>query len=310
MGPARPPPRARRPPARAPDAARNSWLLTSLATVPAPGGPTWKTWPANGSSSGSIGGDVVGRAADHHAELARLGLDPPTRHRGVDEADAGGGAAAVQRPHDVGRVGREVDDARRAGIGGEHAVGAGHGLLDVGRSGQRQEHAPRPARRGGGRRHRRGTDRRRPSRTTSGRGRARRSPAATRWPAIGAPIVPVPTNPITVPPEAMPWDRRSIVPGHVAAGTSIGGPAGSPPTVAGSEVSASVRRRPGGESEVRRLLRAVGTEALDPGVRAPGVPQRARSRSGSPTSSGSTRCGASSTTSSRSTRTPRRPSCS
>ena len=154
------------------------------------------------------GGDVVGRAADHHAQLARHRLHPTAGHRRVDEADAGGGAAGVQRPHDIGRVGREVDDARRAGVGGEHAVRAGHGLLDVGRSGQRQEDAPGPAGGGGGRRHRRGARRRRSSRTTTGRGTRTSYPAATRWPAIGAPIVPVPTNPITVPPDAMALDRR------------------------------------------------------------------------------------------------------
>ena len=138
--------------------------------------------------------------------------------------------AAAQRScsaaHDVRRVGREVDDARRSGIGGEHAAGADDGRLDVGRAGQRQEHA-RARRSAASARRRRRRRAARPRAIAYGeRSNTRTSwPAATRWrrsapPSSRSPRTRSPDAP-RVPPT--PWpDRRPSPPP-----TSIGG-SGSP----------------------------------------------------------------------------------
>ena len=106
---------------------------------PAPGAPTWKTFSAKQRSTGSIlrEGRVVG--ADHHVELAGLGLDRRSRERRVDEGDAGRGARLAQARGRVGLAGRAVDDDEAAPRAGEQARRARHRRLDLRRAGDAQE---------------------------------------------------------------------------------------------------------------------------------------------------------------------------
>ena len=106
---------------------------------------------------------------------------------------------SCRRRGELRRARRQVDDERRGGVGGEHALGADDRRLDVVRCGQRQEHAPSvPAAAAAA------LDVERRAAPPASIAAALRSntctpcPASTRWRAIGAPIVPTPTNPISI----------------------------------------------------------------------------------------------------------------
>ena len=187
-----PPRRARTPPARARRRARNSWLLTSLATVPAPVGPTWNTSPANACSSGSTAATSSAVPPTITLSSPVIAFATPTRHRRVDEADAGAAQRCVQR-RARHRASSSTGRRRTAGRGSAASTPSGPVTAcstSAGPGNDRKTHrAPLAAAAADDT----GVAPSTPFIANDERSCTRTSyPAATRWPAIGAPIVPSP----------------------------------------------------------------------------------------------------------------------
>src|SRR5829696_8024915 len=181
-------------------AARNSWLFTSFATVPAPAGPTWKTCAAKACSSGSTAAIAASSppAITLRSPESALTLPPDTGastkpmpaapQRSCRRRTRSG--ELVERSTTNAGGGSAVSTPSTPAIAASTSAGAGSD-----RNTQSAPTAVSAALATG------------TAPVTAAIASARRSntrsscPAATRWRAIGAPIVPTPTKPIPMVPN-------------------------------------------------------------------------------------------------------------
>ena len=77
--------------------------------------------------------------ADHHVELAKLGLDRGARERRVDEGHFFRRGKFAQARRRVGFAGRAIDDDETGPRAGQQAALADHARLDLRRAGDADE---------------------------------------------------------------------------------------------------------------------------------------------------------------------------
>ena len=162
-------------------------VVEQLDVWPAPGPPTWNTFSAKQRSTGSRRGEGRGLGADHHVELAQLGLDRRARERRVDQGRAGGARRRrAGRAVESGSLVEQSTMTQAAASAGQQALGTLDRGLDLGRAGDAQEDDVR----GPGERRRRrllGRARRPPGRRRARGCGARCRRARGPWPAGASP---------------------------------------------------------------------------------------------------------------------------